>query len=121
MSIADIKYKELIKDIYENGSWDSDKEVRAKYADGTPAYCKSVFGKQIIFEEDELPLLTCKKVFTKTAIKEMILFWIKSILCASVTTASNRLPILYAFSLSPPNSGSNPNSCPNAVSVELEQ
>ena len=77
MSIADIKYKELIKDIYENGSWDSDKEVRAKYADGTPAYCKSVFGKQIIFEEDELPLLTCKKVFTKTAIKEMILFWIK--------------------------------------------
>lgn len=77
MSIADIKYKELIKDIYENGSWDSDKEVRAKYADGTPAYCKSVFGRQIVFEEDELPLLTCKKVFTKTAIKEMILFWIK--------------------------------------------
>lgn len=76
MSIADVKYKELIKDIYENGSWDSDKEVRAKYADGTPAYCKSVFGKQIIFEEDELPLLTCKKMFPITAIKEMILFWI---------------------------------------------
>ena len=77
MSIADIKYKELIKDIYENGSWDSDKEVRAKYADGTPAYCKSVFGKQIIFEENELPLLTCKKMFPITAIKELYLFWIK--------------------------------------------
>lgn len=77
MSIADIKYKNLIKDIYKNGSWDRDKEVRAKYADGTPAYCKSVFGRQVIFEEDELPLLTCKKVFTLTAIKEMYLFWIK--------------------------------------------
>lgn len=77
MSIADIRYKELIKDIYENGSWDFDKEVRAKYSDGTSAYCKSVFGKQIIFEEDELPLLTCKKMFPVTAIKEMYLFWIK--------------------------------------------
>lgn len=77
MSVADQKYKDLIKDIHNTGTWDSDKDVRANYADGTPAYCKSVFGKQVVFEEDELPLLTCKKVFTKTAIKEMMLFWIK--------------------------------------------
>lgn len=77
MSIADKKYKELILDIYNNGTWDSGKEVRAKYADGTPAYCKSVFGRQIIFEEDELPLVTCKKMFPITSLKEMYLIWIK--------------------------------------------
>lgn len=77
MSIADIKYKELIEDINKNGTWDSDKQVRAKYSDGTPAYSKSIFGKQIVFEEGVLPLLTCKKMFPITAIKEMYLIWIK--------------------------------------------
>lgn len=77
MSIADKKYKELIIDIYNNGTWDSDKEVRAKYANGTPAYSKSIFGKQVVFEENELPLITCKKMFPVSAIKEMYLFWIK--------------------------------------------
>lgn len=77
MSIADKKYKELILDIYQNGTWDSDKEVRGKYADGTPAYSKSVFGKQIVFEEDEVPLVTCKQVYYKSGIKELDLFWIQ--------------------------------------------
>ena len=77
MSIADIKYKQLITDIYENGTWDSDKEVRAKYADGTPAYSKSIFGRQIVFEEDEFPLITCKQVYWKAGIKELDLFWIR--------------------------------------------
>ena len=59
MSIADIKYKQLITDIYENGDWDISTNVRAKYADGTPAYSKSVFGRQVVFEEDELPVRRC--------------------------------------------------------------
>jgi hypothetical protein len=77
MSIADIKYKELIKDIYENGTWDTDLNVRAKYSDGEKAFCKSVFGRQVTFEPNEMPLLTCKKMFPITAIKEMILFWVQ--------------------------------------------
>ena len=77
MSIADIKYKQLIKDIHSNGDWDISTNVRAKYADGTPAYSKSVFGRQVVFEEDELPLITCKKMFPTSALKEMYLFWIK--------------------------------------------
>ena len=77
MSVADNKYKELILDIYNNGTWDSDKEVRAKYADRTPAYCKSVFGKQVIFEPDELPLVTCKQMYPITALKELYIIWIK--------------------------------------------
>lgn len=79
MSVADVKYKDLVRKIYEEGVWDKDEpcQVRAKYADGTPAYSKGIFGVQIKFEEGELPLLTCKKVFTKTAINEMICIWVK--------------------------------------------
>lgn len=81
MSIADKKYKELILDIYENGTWDGSStnpsNVRAKYADGTPAYCKSVFGRQVTFEADEIPLITCKQVYWKAGIKELDLFWIQ--------------------------------------------
>ena len=77
MSVADVKYKESVRKIYEEGVWDKDEpcEVRAKYADGTPAYSKGVFGVQIKFEEGELSLLTCKKVFTKTAIS-FYLIWL---------------------------------------------
>ena len=79
MSVADVKYKELIRLIHKEGDWDRDEpcDVRAKYADGSPAYSKGVFGVQIKFNEGELPLLTCKKVFTKTAINEMICIWVK--------------------------------------------
>ena len=79
MSVADKKYKALIKNIYENGVWDRDElcGVRPVYADGTQAYSKGIFGVQVKFEEGELPLLTCKKVFTKTAVNEMICIWVK--------------------------------------------
>lgn len=79
MSIADQKYKDLIREIHRNGVWDKDEpcDVRARYKDGSPAYSKGIFGVQVKFEKGELPLLTCKKVFTKTAINEMICIWIK--------------------------------------------
>lgn len=81
MSIADKKYKDLILDIYNNGVWDGTQSnpanVRAKYADGVPAYCKSVFGRQVVFEEDEFPLITCKQVYWKAGLKELDLFWIQ--------------------------------------------
>lgn len=72
----DLKYNQLILDIYHNGNWDKG-DVRAKYADGSPALCKSVFGRQIVFDEDEFPLLTSKQMFPTTAVKELYLFWIK--------------------------------------------
>lgn len=80
MSVADIKYKELIRDVYENGTWDGSQNnltnVRAKYSDGSPAYCKSVFGRQVSFEPDEVPLITSKQVYWKAGLKELYLFWI---------------------------------------------
>lgn len=76
MSQADIEYNKLILEIHKNGSWDTDGEVRPVYADGTNAYTKSIFGVQVKFQQGDIPLLTSKKVFTETAKKEMMLFWI---------------------------------------------
>ena len=78
MSVADIKYKELIRKILKEGVWDKDQgvDIRPKYEDGTPAYSKKIFGHQVTFEKGEVPIVTSSKVFTKTAIKEMLLFWV---------------------------------------------
>lgn len=77
MSYADKVYKDLFYQIHYNGDWDYGEEVRTKYADGETAYAKSIFGYQVKFPKGVVPLITTKKVFTQTAIKEMILFWVK--------------------------------------------
>lgn len=76
MSVADTKYKELISKILNEGVWDYGYTIRPKYADGTPAHAKKIFGHQVVFEKGEVPIVTSSKVFTKTAIKEMLLFWV---------------------------------------------
>ena len=70
MSVADKKYKELIKEIAISGVWDKSDSVlpRTRYSDGGVAYSKSVFGVQVKFEQGEIPLLTSKKVFTTLAL-----------------------------------------------------
>lgn len=75
MSFADKVYRDIVYSIKNDGNWDS-VDVRAKYSDGTPAYAKSVFGHQVKFPKGVVPLITTKKVFTQTAIKEMLLFWV---------------------------------------------
>lgn len=77
MSKADVLYKELILDIYNNGVWDNPKNVRPKYADGTPAITKSVINKQMKFDDTEFPILTQKRVGMKDSIKEMFWIWQK--------------------------------------------
>lgn len=76
MSQADIQYNAIIKDILENGKWD--KEVRARWKDGLPAYAKSVLNKQMIFDNSkEIPLLTSKRVPLKDPIIELFWIWQK--------------------------------------------
>ena len=76
MSYADNVYKELVHEILLKGSWDYGENVRTKYADGTVANAKSIFGYQVKFPKGVVPLITTKKVYTQTAIKEMLLFWV---------------------------------------------
>lgn len=76
MSRADEIYNELINDIYENGVWDKDGNVRTKYEDGSPAYTKSIFGRQVRFKKGEVPIITTKFVGNKTAFKENWVFYV---------------------------------------------
>jgi len=77
LSKYDLIYKEQVEDITNNGVWDKDQIVRPKWIDGTPAYTKSVISKQITFDGSEVPILTTKRVAWKTAIHELLWFYIK--------------------------------------------
>jgi thymidylate synthase len=57
--------------------WDRDQNVRTKWADGTPAYTKSLICKQIHLDNSEVPILTTKKMAWKTAIHELLWFYVK--------------------------------------------
>lgn len=75
MAKVDDIYNELIKDIHENGVWDKGEDVRTVYKDGTPAYTKSIIGKQVVFEADDFPMITTKKVTYKSALSEIWWIW----------------------------------------------
>lgn len=77
MGQADKIYDSVIGDILTNGEWDKGESVRTKWADGTPAYTKSVISTQMKFDGTEVPILTKKKVAWKTAIKEILKFWVE--------------------------------------------
>lgn len=75
MSIADFYYNELVEDIINNGYTNEGENIRPKWADGTPAYSKSVIGRSLRFNNMEVPILTTKRVAWKTAIKELLWIW----------------------------------------------
>lgn len=77
MSNYDAVYAGLISDIIENGVWDKDQQVRTVWADGTPAYTKSIISKQLVFDNNEVPILTTKRVAWKSAIHELLWFYVK--------------------------------------------
>ena len=69
MSYADKVFKENVKDILENGVWDTDMEVRPRWLDGTPAHTVKKFC--IVNRYDlskEFPIMTIRKQGFKNAI-----------------------------------------------------
>jgi len=77
MGQADEIYRDLVIEILENGDWDKDHNVRTTWLDGTPAYTKSLISKQLKFENSEVPILTTKRVPWKSAIHEILWFYVK--------------------------------------------
>lgn len=75
MSQADVQYNKIIETILNEGTLDNDQNVRTKWADGTPAYTKSVLSQVMKFDNKEVPILTTKRVPWKTAIKELLWIW----------------------------------------------
>ena len=67
-------YKNIVLDIVHNGKMQQGN-VRAKYADGTPAYAKYIHGVNFVITPDELPILHTKRVACKTALTEIEWIW----------------------------------------------
>jgi thymidylate synthase len=75
MNSADKQYLDLVRNIIEHGYSDEGENVRPKWADGTPAYTKSLISCKMQFDNSEVPILTTKQIAWKTAIKELLWIW----------------------------------------------
>ena len=78
MSYADKIFKENVKDILENGVWDTDKEVRPKWLDGTLAHTVKKFCIVNRYNlSKEFPIMTIRKQGFKNAVDEILWIWQK--------------------------------------------
>lgn len=78
MSFADKVFIDTCKDILQNGTWDTDCDVRPRWEDGTPAHTIKKFC--VVNRYDlckEFPILTLRKTFLKSAVDELLWIWQK--------------------------------------------
>ncbi len=78
MSYADKVFISNCKDILENGVWDTDREVRPRWLDGTPAHTVKKFC--IVNRYDltkEFPMITVRKTAFKSCVDELLWIWQK--------------------------------------------
>ncbi len=76
MSRADEIFIQNCRDILENGIWDTDREVRPRWDDGTPAHTVKKFGVVNRYNlAEEFPILTIRRTFWKSAIDELLWIW----------------------------------------------
>ncbi len=76
MSRADEIFIQNCRGILDNGIWDTDREVRPRWEDGSPAHTVKKFG--IVNRYDlskEFPILTIRRTFWKSAIDELLWIW----------------------------------------------
>ena len=78
MSRADEIYRATCLDILNNGFWDTDLQVRPKWADGTPAHTIKKFGVVNRYNlKEEFPIMTLRRTYWKSAIDEILWIWQK--------------------------------------------
>ena len=88
MSYADEVFKQNIAQIFEQGVWDTDYEVRPHWSDGTPAHTIKCFGIVNRYQVgEEFPILTLRKTNLKNAVDELLWIWQKK---------SNRISDLHS-------------------------
>lgn len=76
MSKADVLFKNMCKDILENGFSTEGTTVRARWEDGAPAYTIKRFGVVNRYDlSEEFPALTLRKTAIKTATDELLWIW----------------------------------------------
>ena len=78
MSRADELYRATCLDILENGFWDTELDVRPRWADGTPAHTVKKFGVVNRYDlKEEFPIMTLRRTYWKSAIDEILWIWQK--------------------------------------------
>ncbi len=76
MSMADEIFINNCKDILQNGVWDTDREVRPRWEDGSPAHTVKKFGVVNRYDlSKEFPILTLRRTFLKSAVDELLWIW----------------------------------------------
>ena len=76
MSRADEIFIQNCRDILENGVWDTDREVRPRWEDGSPAHTVKKFGIVNRYNlAEEFPILTLRRTYWKSAIDELLWIW----------------------------------------------
>ena len=78
MSRADQIFVENMKDILENGFWDTELPVRPHWEDGTPAHTVKKFCIVNRYNlQEEFPILTIRRTAFKNCIDEILWIWQK--------------------------------------------
>ena len=78
MSRADEIFIQNCRDILTNGIWDTDREVRPRWDDGTPAHTVKKFGVVNRYDlSEEFPILTIRRTYWKSAVDELLWIWQK--------------------------------------------
>ena len=78
MSQADLKYIETCQKILSEGVWDTDRQVRPRWEDGTPAHTVKCFGVVNRYDlREEFPIMTLRRTFYKSCIDELLWIWQK--------------------------------------------
>ena len=76
MSRADVIFQQNVRDILENGFWDTDLDVRPHWEDGTAAHTVKKFGIVNRYDlQEEFPILTIRRTYFKTCIDELLWIW----------------------------------------------
>ena len=78
MSYADQVFIQNCKEILSKGVWDTDREVRPRWADGSPAHTIKLFGVVDRYDlREEFPILTVRRQYLKSAVDELLWIWQK--------------------------------------------
>ncbi len=78
MSRADEIFISNIKDILDNGVWDSGYNVRPRWQDGSEAHTVKRFCLVNRYDlSEEFPLLTLRRIYLKSAFDELLWIWQK--------------------------------------------
>ncbi len=78
MSYADKVFKNMVRNVLENGISDENLEVRPRWEDGTPAHTIQLFGVVNRYDlQKEFPILSLRRTYWKSAWDEVAWIWQK--------------------------------------------